>query len=66
MGLLPYAYQDSYIITDIGTTWASANDKYSATAYMQNLFDKECKNAISLNGGQVGVGVSGAIPVSLG
>ena len=62
LGLLPYAYQDSYIITDIGATWTSASDKYALTGYIRNVFDEEYKTEVNFGGGVNAVGVTAGDP----
>lgn len=47
IGYAPWVWQDSYMVADLGATWTSANDKYSASGYIRNLFDKEYKNGLS-------------------
>jgi iron complex outermembrane receptor protein len=45
--LKPWAYQDSYLITNIGATWSSVNEKISVTGYVRNLFDEEYLTDVS-------------------
>lgn len=61
-GLEPYAHQDGYFIADIGATWSSASEKYSATGYVRNLFDKEYKSTVQFSGGVEAVGVNAGDP----
>jgi outer membrane receptor protein involved in Fe transport len=46
---LPYAYQDSYAIVNLGATWNSPDSKYSLAAYVRNATDKEYKTGVTLN-----------------
>jgi len=49
MGQLPYATQDSYVTGDIGVTWNSSSDKYSASLSVKNITDKEYKTGVTLS-----------------
>jgi outer membrane receptor protein involved in Fe transport len=48
-GLLAYAWQDSYMVGDIGATWVSPNGMYSASGYIRNFTDEEYKNGTSVS-----------------
>ncbi len=61
-GVKPYAYQDGYMIADINANWTSASQRYSATAYVRNLFDKQYKGQIQISGGTGAVGVNAGDP----
>jgi iron complex outermembrane receptor protein len=65
-GLLPYAYQDAYIIGDIGTTWTSPSGNYSATAYLRNALDKEYITGVNVESGVDSVGVTTGDPRTFG
>ena len=43
MGQMPYDYQDDYVTCDFGVTLTSADGKYSASLYVNNLFDETYK-----------------------
>ncbi len=49
-GALDYVNQDAIAICNAGLTWTSASQKYSATAWVRNAFDKEYKNTVDPNG----------------
>lgn len=49
----PYVHQDSYIVTDIGTTWMSPSSMYSVTGYVRNLFDEEYVTSINTGGATI-------------
>jgi iron complex outermembrane receptor protein len=65
-GVKPYIWQDSYFVTDIGTTWTSTNNLLSVTAYVRNLFDEEYKAAVEVSGGTEAVGVTAGDPQAWG
>lgn len=41
-------WTSSYILGNINATWTSPQNKYSATAYVRNVFDKEYKAGVSI------------------
>ncbi len=53
MGNAPYNWQDDYVTCDLAATWTSSDGMYSASAYVNNLFDEEYK---------VGVGIQTTTP----
>jgi len=48
LGEKPYNHQSAYMLANIGATWTSADQKYSATAYVRNALDEEYKAGVSL------------------
>ncbi len=48
-GQLPYNYQDSYVTCDLGVTWTSSDGMYSASAFINNLFDEVYKTGVYLD-----------------
>jgi outer membrane receptor protein involved in Fe transport len=48
-GLLAYAWQDSFMIGDIGVTWVSPKGMYSASGYIRNFTDEEYKNGTNIS-----------------
>jgi iron complex outermembrane receptor protein len=49
LDLKPYNHQDAYVIGDVGVTWTSADDNYSVTGYVRNIFDEEYKAGVGLS-----------------
>lgn len=49
LGEKPYNYQSGYMLGNVGATWTSADQKYSATGYVRNVLDEEYKKAVSLS-----------------
>lgn len=49
-GALPYLHQDAYMLANATVSWTSSNDKYRATLWGRNIFDKEYKREIVFRG----------------
>jgi outer membrane receptor protein involved in Fe transport len=47
-GYLPYMYQDSVTLLNLGATWTSPEANYSITGYIRNAADAEYKTGVSL------------------
>jgi iron complex outermembrane receptor protein len=45
---LDYLHQDAVMLGNIAATWNSADAKYSATAYVRNVFNEEYKTGATL------------------
>jgi iron complex outermembrane receptor protein len=65
-GVGPYAYQDDYMVADIGATWTAANDMFSVTGYARNVTDEEYKAGVTVSGGVDAVGVTAGDPMTWG
>ncbi len=52
LGEKPYNHQSGYVLGNIGATWTSANQLYSATAYVRNVADEEYKKSVTLSSSQ--------------
>lgn len=44
----PYNHQSGYMLVNLGATWTSSDERYSATAYVRNAMDEEYKASVSL------------------
>jgi outer membrane receptor protein involved in Fe transport len=72
-GEKPYNYQSSYMIVDLGATWAAASGNFSVSGYARNALDEEYKAGVALNttgitnaNGVSQIGVTPGAPLTVG